>query len=281
MPFVWGPTGGGGNIPWSYFADFSRHDQLYYPVKNVANRLHVWTKRRSRQAARNAKQVLVSGEELFATMTQWGVFPQTMLETGTPNWDGIPRSYDGERPIQICWMGLHIGRKGLPLLLSALAELTKRELGEKVHLTVLGSGPQTQAWQMLCHRLGVQKMTTWMGQVPFNQVRALLDSQDAFIMSSLQEGTPNVVMEALAAGLPVICHDIAGMSLAIDEGCGRRIPLRNRQTSISGFADAVAELVTTKGLLDRLSIGALRRAKELSWDAMVKEILNLYDAILQ
>ena len=124
-------------------------------------------------------------------------------------------------------------------------------------------------------------MTTWLGQVPFRQVRALLDTQDAFVMSSLQEGTPNVVMEALAAGLPVICHDISGMSFAVDESCGRKIPLRDPQTSIAGFADAVAQLATTQGLLDRLSDGALRRARQLSWDAKVKEIMNVYDAILQ
>jgi glycosyltransferase involved in cell wall biosynthesis len=165
--------------------------------------------------------------------------------------------------------------------LRALAELMKRGLGERVHLTVLGSGPETHAWQGLCQQLGVQSMTTWMGQVPFKQVRALLDTQDAFVMSSLQEGTPNVVMEALAAGLPVICHDIAGMSFAIDESCGCKIPLRDRQTSIMGFADVVARLVTTQGLLDRLSEGALRRTKALSWDAKVAEIVNVYDAVLR
>jgi len=86
-------------------------------------------------------------------------------------------------------------------------------------------------------------------------------------------------MEALATGLPVICHDIGGMSFAIDESCGFKIPLRDRQTSILEFADAIARLVTTQSLLNRLSEGALRRAKALSWDEKVRKIANAYDAI--
>jgi glycosyltransferase involved in cell wall biosynthesis len=278
VPFIWGPTGGGGNIPWSYFADFSSHDRIYYALKNIANRLHVWTKWRSRMAARRAELVLVNSAELFATMVRWGSSPHTMLEVGTPDWAGLPRCFDGARPLRLCWVGLHVGRKALSPFLRALAELKQRGLGEKVHLTIIGTGPETHSWQALCKKLQIQAMTTWTGKIPFQQVREVLDTQDAFVMSSLQEGTPTVVMEALAAGLPVICHDIAGMSSALDESCGLKIPLRDRQTSILEFADAVARLVTTRGLLNRLSEGALRRAKALSWDEKAREIANAYDA---
>jgi glycosyltransferase involved in cell wall biosynthesis len=279
VPFIWGPTGGGGNIPWSYFADFGSHDRLYYALKNIVNRIHVWSKWRSRMAVRRAERVLVNGAELYAMMVRWGRTPHTMLDTGSPNWVGRPRCYDGVRPLRLCWGGRHIGRKALPLFLHALAELKRRGLDEKVHLTIMGTGPETHAWQALCQQLRVQEMTTWTGQVPFQQVCEALDTQDAFVTSGLQEGTPTIVMDALAAGLPVICHGIAGMSFAIDESCGVKIPLRDRQTSILEFADAIARLVTTRGLLNRLSEGALRRAKVLSWDEKVREIANAYDAI--
>lgn len=279
VPFVWGPIGGGGNIPWSYFADFGNHDRFYYALKNLANKIHARTKRRSQLAARRAERVFVNNRDLHAMIVRWGHSPHLMLEVGTPNWLGRPRHYDGGRPLRLCWIGLHIGRKALPLFLHALAELKRRGLGEKVHLTILGAGPETQAWQTLCQQLRVQDMTTWLGQVPFQQVREELDRQDAFVTSSLQEGTSNVLMEALAAGLPVICHDVAGMSFAIDKSCGIKIPFIDRQTSILEFADAIARLVTTQGLLNGLSEGALRRAKALSWDEKVKEIANAYNAI--
>jgi glycosyltransferase involved in cell wall biosynthesis len=176
-------------------------------------------------------------------------------------------------------VGLHIGRKALPIALRSLAELKARGLGDKVHLTILGTGPETRAWQVLCEQLQVEDMTTWHGQVPFQDVRAELERQDALLITSLQEGTSNVLMEALAAGLPVICHSIGGMSFAIDESCGFKIPLTDRRASILQFADAISRLVTSPVLLNRLSEGALRRAKALSWDEHVREIAGAYDAI--
>jgi len=110
-------------------------------------------------------------------------------------------------------------------------------------------------------------------------LREELEKQDAFVTASLQEGTPNVLMEALAAGLPVICHAVGGMSFAIDSSCGFKVPLRDRQTSILEIADAISRLVMSPGLLNRLSEGALRRAEALSWDELAREIANAYDAI--
>jgi glycosyltransferase involved in cell wall biosynthesis len=279
VPFIWGPIGGGENIPPSYFADFRIHDRIYYACKNIANNIQLRSKRRSRMAARRATRVLVNNAELYATITRWGRTPHLMLEVGAPNWSCRPRCYDGLRTLRLCWIGLHIGRKGLPIFLRALAELKARGLGQRVHLTILGAGPETQTWQALCRQLQIQEMTTWMGQVPFQRVREELDKQDAFVSSSLQESTSSVLMEALAAGLPVICHDVGGMSFAIDQSCGLKIPLHSRRSSILEFANAIARLVTCPVLLNKLSEGALRRAKALSWDEMVKRIANAYDAL--
>jgi glycosyltransferase involved in cell wall biosynthesis len=279
VPFVWGPISGGEYIPRSYFADFSNHDKVYYALKNQANHVHRWTKRRSRAAARRAARVFVSSPALHATIADWGCAPDFMLEAGAPKWSGRRRCFDGVRPLRLCWIGLHIGRKALPLALRSLAELRARGLGEKIHLTILGAGPETRNWQALCQQLQVQEMVTWIGQVPFQRVREELDSQDALVSTSLQEGTSNVLLEALAAGLPVICHGIGGMSLAIDESCGVKIPLTDRQTSVRHFADAISRLVASPGLLNRLSEGALRRAEALSWDVLAREVASAYDAL--
>jgi len=112
-------------------------------------------------------------------------------------------------------------------------------------------------------------------------VRDELERHDALLITSLQEGTPNVVMEALAAGLPILCHGVGGMSLAVDESCGFKLPLADRQASIRRFADATSQLMTSPGLLNQLSAGALSRARALSWDNLAREIASAYDTVSQ
>ena len=89
-----------------------------------------------------------------------------------------------------------------------------------------------------------------------------------------------IVMQALAVGLPVICHDIGGMSAAIDESCGIKVPLRGAEDSVREFADAIARLVEGKELVNELSEGALSRAQALSWEENVRKIATTYDVIL-
>ena len=61
-----------------------------------------------------------------------------------------------------------------------------------------------------------------------------------------------VVMEALALGLPFLCHDISGLSVAVDQTCGIKVPLRNSGSSIRGFADAISHLINTPALVQAL-----------------------------
>lgn len=280
VPFVWGPIGGGGNIPWSYFGAFGVHDRLYYGIKNISNRLHVFTKRRSHLAARNAERIFVNGTEVDRIVGRWGGRAQFLLDTGTTQWTGRRREYDGVRCLRLCWGAVHIGRKALPILLHALADLRRRMPKERVHLTIMGDGPETDMWRQLSRQLQVDEMVTWLGHVSYQQLLETMDREDVFISTGVQEGTPMIIMQALTVGLPVVCHDIGGMSAAIDESCGMKISLRSAGDSVRGFADAIARLVEGKELVNKLSEGALRRAQALSWEENVRKIVAAYDVIL-
>ena len=103
---------------------------------------------------------------------------------------------------------------------------------------------------------------------------------DVFVLTSLQEAATHVVMEALASGLPVICHDACGMGVAINGSCGIKVPLVDAPTSIAGFADALDALIAEPSRLAELSAGAMTRAEELSWENKAIEIAEAYRAVL-
>jgi glycosyltransferase involved in cell wall biosynthesis len=149
-----------------------------------------------------------------------------------------------------------------------------------IELTVLGDGDETTTWQDLAQRLRIQSRTRWTGELPQAEAVALVAQADVFVFTSLQEGTPNVVLEALSLGLPVICHDACGMGAVVDETCGLKVPLRNPACSIKGFVGAIRHLASHPVEVARLSAGALRRAAELTWDIKARLIAETYDRTL-
>ena len=281
IPFVWGPVAGASDLPWSYFKMLSWRDRFFYAMKNLANAAHKRLKRRPRRAGRAAKHIFVTtGEDYRLISGRWGFDSQLLLDTGAPELQGRVREYDGRRPLRLVWSGLHVGRKALPLLLAAAADLKRESAQPRFELKILGGGRQSGAWRALSRKLGIDELLTWSGQVPRQRALEEMRDADVFVFTSLQEGTSTVVMEALALGLPVICHDARGMGLAVNNTCGIKVPMNGPRASQSGFAAAIRSLLADPRRVQDLSTGALARAKELSWDQKARQIAEVYDAVL-
>jgi glycosyltransferase involved in cell wall biosynthesis len=281
IPFVWGPIAGASNVPGKYFKLFSWRDWVFYRIKNTMNGIHKRMKMRSRQAARAAKHIFVTTAADREMVTElWGRQCEIMLDTGSPEMEGRIRDYDGVRSLRLVWSGLHVGRKALPLLLEAAADLKREFPPPKFKIKILGGGLQTQTWKTLAEKLQVDDLITWTGQLSRDWALEEMRDADAFVFTSLQEGTSTVVMEALALGLPVICHDACGMAVAINDSCGIKIPMDGPEASRAGFAGAIRSLMMEPQRVPILSAGALARAKELSWENKVRAIAEVYDRVM-
>ena len=157
----------------------------------------------------------------------------------------------------------------------ALSEVTR----EKIKFQIIGSGPLETVLHEQAKTLGLNNIE-WIKNVDRDTVFKLMSEADFFVHTSLREATSNVIPEALSTGLPVICHDANGMSIAINESCGIKIPLVSPQDSIHGFHAAIEKLILDKQLLEELKIGANKRSHEISWDTMAETMANDYTAII-
>ncbi|MEM7624863.1 MAG: glycosyltransferase [Planctomycetota bacterium] len=278
LPYLWGPIAGAVMMPRPFFKLLSFRDRVFYFVRNTLNAWQMRTKRRCRRAAARSLKLWVV-DELNRAMVRdyFGRESSLMLDSGCqPTDDGFVRDYDGERPLRVLWSGVHEGRKCLPILLHALAELRQR--GRAVELTVLSEGPETEHWKRLAGSLKLDEVVTWTGRLPQPEAVATMRDADVFVLTSLQEAATHVVMEALASGLPVICHDACGMGVAINATSGIKVPLVDAPTSIRGFGAALESLIEKPRQVAELSAGAMTRAEELSWENKVIEIAAAYEA---
>ncbi|MBN1883926.1 MAG: glycosyltransferase [Candidatus Krumholzibacteriota bacterium] len=96
--------------------------------------------------------------------------------------------------------------KGVPVLVEAFARAAVP--GAELHL--VGDGPQERLLRGLARRAGIAGSVFFHGRAPHERVASFMGAADLFCLPSLAEGTPNVVLEALACGLPVVATDTGG-----------------------------------------------------------------------
>ncbi len=132
-------------------------------------------------------------------------------------------------------VGHLIERKGHEVIIEALPAL------EGVNHYVVGEGPLDSKLRQLAHDLGVEERVTFVGNVPQERLIDYYSAADALVLPSIREGMPNVVLEALACGTPVIAARCEGVpELLTTPAAGVLMTQRNA----AGLVEAYGRLMT-------------------------------------
>ncbi|HKX30250.1 MAG TPA: glycosyltransferase [Blastocatellia bacterium] len=274
-PFVWGPVSGTQNLPWRFIPTLGVVDATKELVRGAINLLQLYGSWRVRKASRRAVTVIAANTQIqhdFASAQ--GVRPERLLETGLHHVKPKTERKDrGTGPLRILWCGELKSFKGLHLLLDALARVPS---SISYRLSILGQGPRQQRWQALAASLGIDQYCHWKGFVPYTEVLAAYDQADLFVFTSLRDTSGNVMLEALSRGLPVICPEHQGAQDIISPECGIKIPVTTPRQFIAGLTAAISGLATDADQLERLSRGALKRARSFLWQLNGEQMNRFY-----
>lgn len=221
LPFFWGPLGGMYKVPLAFALREGISSLLFEIARSINIELRI--------LAHSFKLVVKKSKKIWTiTKNELYVIDRIDHEKGTslvessppPGIAGFVRHYDGNRPLVIMWSGQHEPRKALPFLFHAISRLPDKD---KVFLNVLGEGSETQRWKNIANNLFLDNIK-WHGRLSYFDALQSMKNADVFVHTSIREGTPHVVLEAMAWGLPVICHDICGMAVAVDNTSGLKVP---------------------------------------------------------
>jgi teichuronic acid biosynthesis glycosyltransferase TuaC len=111
----------------------------------------------------------------------------------------------------ILFVGSLVPVKGIEFLLKAFAALRKGREEGSVKLYIIGSGFQEKDLKLRAHELKINADTVFVGAVAHDRLPLWMNSADCFCLPSLSEGHPNVVMEALACGVPVVASAVGSV----------------------------------------------------------------------
>jgi glycosyltransferase involved in cell wall biosynthesis len=276
IPFVWGPTGGTSTIPNRFLKILSWKSRVFEIIRNFSNFYQFNYVNNIVQANKRAALIYCfTNEDGIRFKIRSNGIIKLMLDAGTHNKeeDIILKDDKDTSVITGIWCGQLIERKAPLILINALAigKFSKSFL----KIIIIGSGPLEDSLHDLAQKLKIDNIE-WINSVSHDKIFELMKNADFFVHTSYREATSNVIPEALTMGLPVICHDVNGMSIAVNENCGIKIPLISYEYSVRYFSKAINTIITNRNLLNKFKFGASVRAKEISWDIMAETISNDY-----
>lgn len=184
-------------------------------------------------------------------------------------------SHDHPGPPKIICVARFVPLKRHELLLRALAEVKAR--GVDFRCELIGYGPSLDHCRALAEELGLAEQVTFAGRVPQEEIRRRLADADLFALVSIWEGMPGSVLEAMAAGLPVVGTDVNGTNeVVVDGDTGLLVP----PDDLDALRTALLTLIEDRDL--RVAMGARGRERvedRFSFERVVAEKVAFYATV--
>jgi teichuronic acid biosynthesis glycosyltransferase TuaC len=139
----------------------------------------------------------------------------------------------------IVFVGRLVKEKGLAELLQAFNALAAEQ--PKLRLAVLGDGQMRTEFAAMVAASPHGQAVRILGAVSHAQVAQWIAASDLLTLPSWSEGYPNVVVEALACGRPVVATDVGGIPEIVDDSCGMLVPIKDAQALQQALAKTLAK----------------------------------------
>lgn len=279
-PFLWGPVGGGETAPKPFWKDFSIRGQLYEKMRDLAR----WfgeqdpftrlTAQRSvlafattedtakRLHCLGAGNIQVFSEAALSKQEIERLSQYPILQTARVRFISIGR--------HLHWKGFHLGLKAF----------LKADLPDAEYWLV-GDGPERQRLEKIAHDSSKRDQIKFWGKLPRAEVLEKLSGCHVLVHPSLHDSGGWTCLEAMASGRPVICLNLGGPGVQINNETGIKVAARNPDQVIEDLAEAMTRLSIDSDLRNRLGQHAKAHVREeFSWETKACRFSGEYSKLV-
>ena len=275
VPFVWGPVDAKDKFPVAYLDGASIKTKLFMRLKNFLTGIQLRYSGRVLKAAHQASVVFSASSNSQHSFKKYMRIDSPLLnETGCYVQEHPVTDKSQKETFDVLWVGKMDFRKQLALALQTMTSIGNN----KFRLHIVGGGDSV-FYQQMAEGLGIADQCVWHGAVSHDEVQKLMQASDVFFFTSVAEGTPHVVLEAIGNNLPVVCFDTCGQGDAVNDKVGRKVNLSNPAQSAADFAKLLNDLEHDRNLLKQLSENCKQRQTELSWEEKAKTMVGWYEKV--
>lgn len=223
----------------------------------------------------DADVVLVNSYFVKQTFVEAGFVPEKIavayLGVRT-DFQGLKKNYAMSLPLRLLFTGGFGFRKGAKYLLQALQILDQK--GIAYEFTVAGTAAEAAG---LLRKYPVKGKINLLGHIPQEDLKTLLANADIYVFPSLSEGCASSLMEALAAGLPVVTTVESGAPIT-EAVSGCLVPAKDA----GALADKIEWLKNNPAEAERIGCAAAQLIREnYTWEHYAKKVKEVYEQLLK
>lgn len=280
VPFIWGPIGSNKPIPKGFLPNFRFYfnDRVKHCIRSIIRLFIPFYKE---TIERSKKIVLISKSQL--EIYPFKSIPKDRFVFQQANAVDINKRTFSERikkiNLKIFSAGTLIPIKGFHLSLQAFANFLN--IKREVTFLIAGDGFMKNYLKSLTKSLHIENKVDFLGNLKRTEVLKLMNESDIFLFPSF-EGGGMVVLEAMAAGLPVVCLDYGGPAEMVTEECGIKVKPITPEQTINDLAEALLKLANDPELRRKMGEAGSRRVMEhYTWEKKREFIRKVYKEVLE
>lgn len=276
IPYIWGPMQGVENRPLRLLKALSLKGKIAAIGRRISHNALFRFHPRLKKALKNTDIVFAATPNTKKSLKKFHNRDSIYLpENGILKMErSQPISYDRGQKFNMIWVGAVNDRKALVILLDALRQIHHQNW----HLTVVGDGDQRIHLQMGYSDLSDR--IDWVGKVTRDEAQKLFLSSHLHVISSLGEGNPTVLWEAMSKGIPTMSLNHCGMTATLCDECGIKIPIDTYDNVTSRMAIEIDRLIAEPERITTLSKGVLECSKNFLWDNRISLFIDTYNRLI-
>jgi glycosyltransferase involved in cell wall biosynthesis len=279
VPVVIGPLAGGMEYP----PGFSDMESAAERIVESGGRMMSHFFNLLWPGKRKAAGLIVANEQARAALptgTKGRIYYVPDVGVDMSVWGTAAEAARSDNAVRFVYLGRLAKWKGVQFLLDAFQMVADQN--SNAHLDILGDGEIRAELEEQSSRLNLTERVTFVGWVSAHDGASRLRAADVLVLPSLHEVGGIVVLEAMAAGLPVIATDWGGPASHVTDETGIRVKPDSKDGFVKGLADAMIRLAGSPDLRRKMGAAGRKRVGEnyYDWDEKTGRFLEIYAEVL-
>ncbi len=272
IPFILGPLGGGERAPIALRKGYPFRGKVLDCIRDFMNLLIAIDPLMNYTFSKACKIYVKTPESKNVIPRSFHIKTEVSIEIGiNSHLSEFPVKHMSNK-VKLLYVGRFVYWKGAHLALRAF--LMARVTLPYLHLTMVGNGPEEcQLKKIVDNQVDSIDWISWVDQ---SELSKIYDNHDGLLFPSLHDSSGNVLLESMAKGLPVICLNMGGPGVIVDDTCGISVNIDglSEKQVIDHLTQAILDFCSNQEDRIKLSKGALDKAKGMSWSAAVASVYN-------